>query len=98
MSNTSRPHDFGYLIDALKDPEAVAEYLGDALAEGDMDLFKQALDNVAKAKGGYSQLAKTTGLSRQSLYRSLSKEGDPKLSTLAKILPAFGVHITLKAA
>lgn len=98
MAKASTPHDFEYLIDLLKEPKMVAEYLSDALAEGNMELFKQALDNVAKAKGGYTQLAETTGLNRQSLYRSLSKDGDPKLSTLAKILPAFGVNITLKVA
>ena len=101
MLKASQPHDFSYLIDALKDPQSVAEYLAEVLKDNDMDLFKQALNNVAKAQGGYTELAKKTGLNRQSLYRALSKNGDPKLSTLTRVLPAFGVSLkieTLKAA
>ncbi len=64
----------------LKDPECAALYLEECLADGDMELFKLALKNVADARlGGISVLAEKTSLGRESLYKSLSKTGNPKL-------------------
>ena len=77
----------------LKDPELAALYLEDCLEDGDMELFTMALRNVADARGGMSYLAQVTHLSRETLYRTLSKDGNPRLDTLHKILGAMGLRI-----
>ncbi|MBF0428624.1 MAG: putative addiction module antidote protein [Magnetococcales bacterium] len=78
----------------LQDSETAAMYLEECLADGDMELFKLALKHVADARqGGMTGLAKATDLSREALYRSLSKKGNPRLDTLAKVLDVFGLRI-----
>ena len=80
----------------LKDPETAAMYLEDILADGDMELFKQALKDVATARvGGLSDLARETDLAREALYRSLSKNGNPRLDTLTKVLQAAGLRLSI---
>ena len=80
----------------LKDPETAAMYLEDILADGDMELFKQALKDVATARvGGMSDLARETDLAREALYRSLSKNGNPRLDTLTKVLQAAGLRLSI---
>ncbi|MEO5334570.1 MAG: putative addiction module antidote protein [Magnetococcus sp. YQC-5] len=77
----------------LQDPETAAMYLEECLSDGDIELFKLALKHVADAQGGMTGLAKATTLSREALYRSLSKKGNPRLDTLAKVLDVFGLRI-----
>jgi len=78
----------------LKDPETAALYLEECLADGDVELFKLALKHVADARpGGMTRLAKVTHLTREALYRSLSKKGNPRLDTLTKVLDALGLRI-----
>ena len=80
----------------LKDPECAALYLEECLADGDIELFKLALKNVSDARmGGMSALADKTSLGRESLYKSLSKAGNPKLETLTKILSATGLRLSI---
>lgn len=80
----------------LQDREAAALYLEEALAENDLELFKIALRNVADARlGGMSELARETKLGRESLYKSLSEDGNPKLSTLTKVLAATGLRLSV---
>jgi probable addiction module antidote protein len=80
----------------LKDQELAALYLEECLADGNMELFKLALKNVADARlGGMSALAEKTSLGRESLYKSLSKSGNPKLETLTKILRASGLRLSI---
>lgn len=80
----------------LADPEVAALYLEECLADGDIELFKLALKHIADARsGGMTSLSKTTSLTRESLYRSLSKQGNPRLDTLSKVLDAFGLRISV---
>ena len=80
----------------LQDPQAAALYLEEALAAGDTEAFKLALRNVAEARlGGMSALAKKTDLSRESLYRALSEQGNPTLATLSKVLAALGLRVAV---
>ena len=84
--------------DFLKDPEAAALYLEEVLAEGDVDLFKLAIRNVAEARlGGMTELAEATDLGRESLYKSLSEKGNPRLNTLTKVLKATGLRLSIAA-
>jgi probable addiction module antidote protein len=79
----------------LQDPEFAAIYLEESIAE-DMESFKAALKHVAEAyPGGLSALSRKTHLNRESLYRTLSRGGNPNLKTLNKILGAFGLRISV---
>lgn len=78
---------------ALDTPERIALYLEAVFEDGDPHLISAAIGDAAKAYG-MSRLAKETGLSRESLYRSLSDEGNPELSTLLKVLTVLGVKLT----
>lgn len=83
-------------VEMLKDPELAALYLEEALVDGDIELFKLALKNVADAKlGGMSALSKSTDITRESLYRALSAKGNPRLETLTKVLHAVGLRISV---
>lgn len=87
-----------FLHEQLRDPELAAEYLTAAIEEDSTELFLIALRNVAEARGGIGALADTTHLNRQSMYRTLSSEGNPTLSTLLTILHAVGINLTFTPA
>jgi len=76
----------------LKSDEAIAAYLQDAVASGDPRVVASCLGDVARAKG-MTDLARETGLSRESLYRSLSGQGNPELATLMKVIEAMGLQL-----
>ena len=80
----------------LQDPEYVAIYLNDALHEGSPEEFYLALRNVIKANQGMSQVAVQTELGRESLYKTLSEEGNPQFSTIQKIVGALGLQISIE--
>lgn len=70
-------------------------YLEAALAEGDAALVAAALGDIARAKG-MSRLSRDTGLGRESLYKSLSENGNPRLGTVLSVLDALDLrlHVT----
>lgn len=76
----------------LKTEEEMALYLEACLEEGDPALIAHALGVIAKARG-MSQLARDTGLSRESLYKALSGEGNPEFSTVMKVVKALGLRL-----
>lgn len=78
----------------LDSQEMVAEYLAATLEDGDADEFIAALSDVARARG-MSQLAKESGLSRESLYKTLSPGSKPRFETIRKIASALGVPLTI---
>ncbi len=80
----------------LKDPEYVAIYLNDALHEGSPEEFYLALRNVIRANQGMSQVAASTELGRESLYKALSESGNPQFSTVQKIVEALGLQISIE--
>lgn len=82
--------------DYLNTTAEVAEYIEAVLEEDDPKLLLQALRNVAESQGGVAMMAKQSGLSRESLYRTLSKNGNPKISTLMAIMKALGLHLSVK--
>ncbi|MDH5388746.1 MAG: putative addiction module antidote protein [Gammaproteobacteria bacterium] len=87
-----------YTADYLKSPEEVAQYIETVLEEDDPALLLVALRNVAESQGGMAMMAKNSGLSRESLYRTLSENGNPKISTLIAIMKALGLHLSVRAA
>lgn len=84
--------------DYLKTPQDVALYIEAALEEDDPKILLAALRDVTESQGGMAMMAKKTGLGRESLYKSLSENGNPKLSTLFEVIKALGLHLTVKAA
>lgn len=84
-----------YLLAWLKDPANAAAYIEAVLEEGDAAGLLQALRNVAEARGGIARIAEKTGLNRETLYRTLSKRGNPQLSSLTAILNATGLRLSV---
>ena len=79
--------------DYLTDEETIAEYLSAALEDPDPDLFLIAVRDVARARG-MTQLARATGLGRESLYKALTPGAKPRYDTVLKIMRALGVKLT----
>lgn len=79
----------------LDTSEAIAAYLADAVEDGAPGALAQAIGTVARAKG-MSAIATETGLGRESLYKSLREGGDPKISTVSKVLSTMGVKLSVE--
>ena len=77
--------------DYLDSTEAIAAYIDAAFEDGEPALITHAFDVVARAKG-MSQLA------RDALYKALTADGDPKLSTFVGVLKALGMRLSARAA
>jgi len=80
----------------LDSKEMIAEYLSQVLQDGDMNELLEAIGNIAKAKG-MSQIAKDTGLGRESLYKTFSADSKPRFETIMKVLDSFGVKLQASA-
>ncbi|MEA2110475.1 MAG: addiction module antidote protein [Campylobacterota bacterium] len=80
----------------LDSKEMIAEYLSQVLQDGDMNELLEAIGNIAKAKG-MSQIAKDTGLGRESLYKTFSTDSKPRFETIMKVLDSFGVKLQASA-
>jgi len=83
------------LIESLKDPREAAAYLNAAMEEGDRELFLLALRNVAEAHGGMTALSQKSKLNRESLYRMLSKKGNPEIKSIVTLLHAMGLKLSI---
>lgn len=89
-SPTSRPS-----LEHLRNEQEIALYLEACFEEAgdDAAFIAKALGNVARARG-MTQLAKDTGLGRESLYKALSGEGNPSFGTVLKVMHAMGLRIS----
>lgn len=76
----------------LNSKEMIAEYLSQVLRDGDINELLEAIGNIAKAKG-MSQIAKDTGLGRESLYKTFADGAKPRFETVMKVLDSFGVKL-----
>ena len=85
------PYD---VAEHLRTPEEMAAYLDAWLEEAPDDVggLARALGDIARAKG-MTQVAKETGLSRESLYRALSADGNPSFATVLKVTKALGLRL-----
>ena len=88
----TRPFD---MANYLGSEDEITEYLRQVLEDGDPCELAAALGDVARARG-MTQLARDTGLSRESLYKSLSGERAPSSDTLLKVIRALGFHLTIE--
>jgi probable addiction module antidote protein len=82
--------------DHLRSDKEIAAYIEAMLTDGDSRAVPIALRTVADALGGMGALADKTGLSRETLYRTLSEKGNPRLDTLNAILAAFGLRLSVQ--
>jgi probable addiction module antidote protein len=89
----STPFDASQYLD---DPAMQAELLSDALATGKARVIAHALGMIARARG-MSDIARTTGLSRGSLYGALNVEGNPSLDTVMKVIAALELELRADA-
>ena len=82
----------------LRTPEEMAAYLEASMEEanGDSAFIAKALGDIARAKG-MSQVARDTGLSRESLYKALSGERSPGFDTILKVVEALGLKLHAQA-
>ena len=83
------------VADYLRNERDIAGFLEAILEDGDPRVLPRALRSVADALGGIGKLAERTGLSRETLYRTLSERGNPRYDTLFNILRAFGLRVSV---
>jgi probable addiction module antidote protein len=81
--------------DYLKTEKDMVAYLEAALEEGDAALFTAALGDIARAKG-MTEVARKSGLGRESLYKALSPDGNPEFATVLKVVRSLGLNLHAK--
>jgi probable addiction module antidote protein len=81
----------------LATEEDMAAYLDAALDDGDPALIAAAVGDIARAQG-MSQIARKTGLGRESLYKALSPDGNPEFSTVLKVVRTLGLRLHATSA
>ena len=91
---TSRPLEFDP-SEYLDSDEMIVEYLSAALSENDPDLLLAAISTVARSKG-MTELARSSGLGRESLFKTLSPGSKPRFETVVRILRALGVRFSIE--
>ncbi len=94
MSQTDVDYEDG-LKEDLRDPEEVAAYLNAAIEDGSQEIFLMALRDVTEARG-MAQLARESELNRENMYRMMSKQGNPQLSSLLALLDALGLRLSVE--
>ena len=77
----------------LDDAESLAAYMSEALATEDPAFIADALGVVARARG-MSEIARESGLSRESLYRALSPDGNPEFNTILRVVRSMGLRLS----
>jgi probable addiction module antidote protein len=91
MKADIKPFDAAEYLDS---DETIAEYLTAAMEDPNSDVFLAALGDVAKARG-MAQIAKDSGLGRESLYKALQSGAHPRYETVQAVLKALGVKLAV---
>jgi probable addiction module antidote protein len=94
MAVKTTPFDPADYIDTA---DSQMELLADAVETGDARYIAAALGTLARARG-VARVAEESGITRQALYRALSAEGDPRLTTLLGVAKSLGLKLTFEAA
>ena len=81
----------------IETEEGARAFLEDAMESRNAAVIAGAIGAVAKYKG-MSAIARETGMSRESLYRALSEDGNPQLATVLKVLEAMGLKLSVEPA
>ncbi len=82
------------ITEFLDNDEAIATYLNAVFEAGDPDEIRDALRHVAKARG-MTELAQATGITRPGLYKALGESGNPSFATVAALLKALGIKMSV---
>ena len=82
------------VAEMLETDEDIREFLTEASATGTYEEFIHALETAARAKG-MTEVAKKAGVTRASLYKSLSANGNPRFETISKIVDALGGRLAV---
>ena len=82
------------VVDYLKTDKDIAEYLTAVLEDGDPSLFVAAIGDIARAKG-MMDVSKKSGVTREALYRALKIGAQPRFETVAKVINALGMRLTV---
>ncbi len=90
MTLDTRPFDPAEYLD---DPDAIAAHMNEAFETGDAGFIADALGTVARARG-MTDIAREAGLSRESLYRALSADGNPEFGTVLRVVQALGLRLS----
>lgn len=90
MAIETLPYD---TAEFLKSEEDIAAYIEAVMEDGDPALIRNAIGVVARARG-MTQVARDAGLSRESLYKALSANGNPSFETVVRVLKALGVRLS----
>jgi probable addiction module antidote protein len=91
MALKTHPLDIAEL---LEDDEDIQEFLAETARDGTPEDFIHALGIAARAKG-MTEIARQAGVTRASLYKSLSENGNPEFSTIVKVTRALGLNLTV---
>jgi probable addiction module antidote protein len=91
MAITTKPFD---IAEYLETDEDIGEFLAEVLATGTTSDFIHALNTAARAKG-MTEVARQVGVTRASLYKSLSEDGNPRFETISKIVEALGGRLAV---
>ncbi len=89
----TKPFD---IADYLDSPDLIAAYLEECLEDDDPRVFLVALGDVARARG-MTDIARLTGLGRQSLYKAFKGQAEPKFDTVVKVLKALDIRLAVAA-
>ena len=85
------------VADYLDSEERQVAYITAALESGDANFVRDALGFVARARG-MGEIAKNSGLNRESLYKALGETGNPEFSTVMRIVRAMGLTLSARSA
>ncbi len=91
MPLTTKPFD---IAEHLNTPEDIRSFLQEVVATGDESDFLHALNTAARAMG-MTEVAQKAGITRASLYKSLSGQSSPKFSTISKVTKALGCKLAV---
>lgn len=82
------------IAEYLKTPEDIRDFLNEVAETGTESDFIQALGTAARAKG-MTELSEKVGVARESLYKSLSEDGNPRFSTISRLTRALGYRLAV---
>jgi probable addiction module antidote protein len=97
MNTPHRSHEEASIAMFRDDPALAADYLNDVLATGDDVDLMLALRSLSAAFGGVQEIARRADANPNTMYRTLSKEGNPSLKTLRAVLKAMGLQLAVRA-
>jgi probable addiction module antidote protein len=97
MVESRTPTKLFDVADYIHTPEAAAAYLTEALQDGNEAEFRRALGAIARSRS-MAEIAEKAGLGRESLYKALSDNGNPGLSTVLSVLRALDLRMTVAVA